>query len=347
MNSRIFSGITLLLLQLLAPLAARAQEVDSFTDRLFLIAKLKDSTEPADRFVNELMAKLVLRLNERKPVDEKGEAAVAATVFQSPISPELLSPIEDWAKASADVQRYHLSFRGVFGGAVDYDDMYMAWYIGLSPTIRLAGVLVGLDKISHFFGQGWQYYQHDRVLAREQKALGQAARHDLVRKLGHDLEIRHLGFMNGGVYSYGDLAANWQGFVFYRRLIGTGRESHVIRTAPGRYALGTPFTFRDYVTDEFDEVLAPSLLSSERFFLKVAVNFHQPSPSGNPSVCADYLADRARYLNRTGRVLAHEAYTWSGDPGAKPGAPLVLRIEEICAKKVLMTPVAARGRASQ
>ena len=344
MNSLICS-----LLLLLVGTNAQAQEVDSFTDRPFMIERLRDATDLSDRFVNDLIAEVVQKLNDRKSRKALGpdaEDAIVASVFQSPISPELFSPVEDWIKSAARVQRYRLSFRGVYGGAVDYDDMYMAWYVGLSPTIRLAGVLMGLDKISHFFGQGWQYFERNRVLAREQKALSEGDRFDLVRKFGHDLEERHLGLMNDGVYSYGDMASNWQGFLFYQRLIGSGRNAHIIRSEGGRYALGTPFTFRDYVTDEFDEVLNPNRLRTERFYLKVAVNFHQQSPSGNRSVCGDYLADRGRYLNRTGRSMERVDYTWSGDPGAKPKAPLVLRIEEICARDVLPGPI-QRSSASE
>ena len=47
--------------------------------------------------------------------------------------------------------------KGIYGNAVDYDDMRMAWYIELSPIVMVAGVLIGIDvrpAASGFYGTG-------------------------------------------------------------------------------------------------------------------------------------------------------------------------------------------------
>jgi len=84
--------------------------------------------------------------------------------------------------------------------------------ITISSVIRMNEVEVGTDKIEHFFGQGFHYFQ-DQYL--KNKGLEKAL------KIGIAKEKFMLGgnLLGNGVFSYGDLAANFNGMRFWNHLL--------------------------------------------------------------------------------------------------------------------------------
>ncbi len=84
--------------------------------------------------------------------------------------------------------------------------------ITISSVIRMNDIEVGTDKIEHFFGQGFYYFQ-DQYLKKKglEKAL----------KIGIAKEKFMLGgnVLGNGVFSYGDLAANFNGMRFWNHLL--------------------------------------------------------------------------------------------------------------------------------
>lgn len=94
-------------------------------------------------------------------------------------------------------------------------------YATMSPTVRLYGVEFGIDKLEHFFQQGYQYYEIER------KALEKGATPDAAVKKavswGKKTERTYYGLLTSGVYSKADLAANYAGMRFYHRLASSVR----------------------------------------------------------------------------------------------------------------------------
>ncbi|MEM6989720.1 MAG: hypothetical protein AAF721_04465 [Myxococcota bacterium] len=81
----------------------------------------------------------------------------------------------------------------------------------LSPTMLIAGQRIGLDKLGHFFQQGYAYFQR----VRAGQTLAQ------VVAWGKATEAGDYGLSSSGVYSRGDLEANLQGYNFYNSLFTT------------------------------------------------------------------------------------------------------------------------------
>ncbi|HEX4353058.1 MAG TPA: hypothetical protein VHZ95_09095, partial [Polyangiales bacterium] len=157
--------------------AAQAKEIDQFTDRWAVLRyyaggyrSIPNAPGPKqvdavlDARMNWLLDRLGDRLRETPPhsLDERDE--LVRRTFMHPLLPELVTPYEEWATAEAQIPLYWVRDKGIYGHAVDFDDMRMAWYIELSPTIQVSGVLMGLDKLGHFLGQGYDYYRHYRRL---------------------------------------------------------------------------------------------------------------------------------------------------------------------------------------
>ncbi|HEY8749967.1 MAG TPA: hypothetical protein VIM11_18430 [Tepidisphaeraceae bacterium] len=86
----------------------------------------------------------------------------------------------------------------------------------LSPTVNVYGVYLGTDKIGHFFQQGHEYYRAYREQENAGHSSAEATRAAV--RIGVSQEHGFYGEAMVGVYSNGDLAANFAGLQFYLNL---------------------------------------------------------------------------------------------------------------------------------
>ncbi len=85
-----------------------------------------------------------------------------------------------------------------------------------SPTVHVHGYYLGTDKIDHFFQQGHEYFE----LVMKNEAEGADAAEAIAAAVAHGVKQEHkyYGTLASGVYSNGDLAANYAGMKFYLNL---------------------------------------------------------------------------------------------------------------------------------
>jgi hypothetical protein len=130
-----------------------------------------------------------------------------------------------------------------------------------SPTVELNGVRTGTDKLSHFFSEGWMYarwYWNARDAgAAVSEAEGRAIRRGIL------WERTLLGSFASGVFSIGDLEANYQGMLFLVGLCDGGSPA-LERGADG-WRLTEPVDFRRYVTPEWDESYQSPIFGKRRW----------------------------------------------------------------------------------
>jgi hypothetical protein len=130
-----------------------------------------------------------------------------------------------------------------------------------SPTIELAGVRVGTDKLTHFFSEGWLSYQ------RYRRARGRGLSHEEAERRAIDrgilIERFILGTAASGVFSLADLEADYEGLLFFRNLCDP--ESPGLRRTDEGWRLVEPFDFRDHVSPEWDESYQPSIFTARRW----------------------------------------------------------------------------------
>ncbi len=89
-------------------------------------------------------------------------------------------------------------------------------YLTISDTVRIYGVEFGTDKIAHIFQQGFTYYKlYEKASA---KGLSPKKAAQKAIKYGKRTEATYYGYFVSGVYSNGDLAANFAGMKFYQNL---------------------------------------------------------------------------------------------------------------------------------
>ncbi len=85
----------------------------------------------------------------------------------------------------------------------------------LSDVVRIDGHLIGLDKIGHFFAEGWEYFEHTHT---KDNTLEEAL------QWGRDQEEGKFGYLTTGIFSYADLVANFNGWRFWNRVLPGGTD---------------------------------------------------------------------------------------------------------------------------
>ena len=84
--------------------------------------------------------------------------------------------------------------------------------LALSPMIQMGEQLVGIDKLEHMFGMGFSYFKRHYIG-------GKALRNVLKRGIALEKTILGGNMLATGVFSYGDLAANFNGMRFWNHML--------------------------------------------------------------------------------------------------------------------------------
>lgn len=138
-------------------------------------------------------------------------------------------------------------------------------YATLSPTVKLYGHEFGIDKLEHLFQQGYQYY----TIYRKDIKTGSTPEEATAKaiKWGQKTERTYYGLLTSGVYSNGDLFANYVGLKFYLgmtkaiNIAGSTRPSPV-QLLNGKWQLEeknlSENILKPFIADQMNEALNPS-----------------------------------------------------------------------------------------
>jgi hypothetical protein len=152
----------------------------------------------------------------------------------------------------------------------------------ISPTVNMYGSEFGTDKIAHLFQQGYTYYKiYHRALA--EGATADEATAKAVR-WGQKSERTFFGTLVAGVYSNGDLAANYVGLRFYEGLtqtitLGDSTRPAVLLLKNGLWTFNDGVNLRGvllkpFISDHLNEALNPSIFTKNlgmRWFIRRVV----------------------------------------------------------------------------
>jgi hypothetical protein len=218
---------------------ALAYEVDNFTDRQALT---EDALGILDAKVNHILRRAVEQANRETP------GSCARMVLRQEIvrwvGPDPISLLEFWSDATSKIQHTQVSFKdSVYAEATIRESPAMR-FAGIAHSFKLAGHIVGTDKLGHFFMQGLDYYK--RV-------------HSDGIELNHVLKYEHgedgiWGLATSGVKSYSDMTANYEGYLFWNEL--TQGTNPYVRCENGKqWVKARDFSWADYVSDAWDEAI--------------------------------------------------------------------------------------------
>jgi hypothetical protein len=152
----------------------------------------------------------------------------------------------------------------------------------ISPTVNLYGSEFGTDKIAHVFQQGYTYYKIYRSALVAGATLAEAT--DKAVRWGQKSERTFYGTLVAGVYSNGDLSANYAGLKFYQGLsqpirIGDRTRGAILEIKDGLWKFNDDVQVQELllkplISDHFNEALNPSIFTRNlgwRWYIRRAV----------------------------------------------------------------------------
>ena len=183
----------------------------------------------------------------------------AAGMVLSGLGVSLNSNFEKWIKKTNKVDKFMPNIDLALRESI-FSDHNSKWSqierafftIQLDEIINVGGVYLGLDKLSHFSGSGYLYYQAYRI----SKKAGNVDPIKMAIKVGITGEKTVIGRMVTGVFSYADLEANFQGFLFGLDMC-EGVDPFLQHSKNG-WKFSRPFDIRSYVNPNWDESYNPS-----------------------------------------------------------------------------------------
>lgn len=291
---------------------SQAAEIDSFTQRR---QPLPDATGALNQWFNQrLQAGIKLTNDEMEDGCEPEQLYDNIRVsFASPFVGHLIAEELDQSSAIPK-QRVPLNqsiYRDL--GLIDAISMHIK---DLSGVMNVQGTLVGSDKLGHFVVEGWSYYKRAYLdLDGLEDAL----------QWGAFTERTYFGLMTTGIYSYADLAANFDGMRFWIHLLGEGRDpvdSEFLSPLPyikckRRFWTGEHYWklvrrvhVEDYVNPAWDEAVNCQDYRNPEIAILVNRRILRQTPAGAPSrVCpvapkacrnaADHYGEYSRHLINT------------------------------------------------
>ena len=146
------------------------------------------------------------------------------------------------------------------------------YFVPLSGMIRIKEYYISLDKIGHFFEEGYFFYHH---LFEEKKDL------PFIATLNQESELGIFGLFMMGIYSYADTVANANGTLFYRALSQNTDLTNTsdidnrvtyFRCEQKHWVLSKPFVWEDYIDASWDEGINCNMYRSEKMHNAVQKN---------------------------------------------------------------------------
>ncbi|MFQ5528416.1 MAG: hypothetical protein ACE5GX_19455 [Thermoanaerobaculia bacterium] len=222
---------------------AAAFETDQY---LALEVELADSAAPVNAFVNrELEAFL-----SRPGLDRMACRRIPTRFYRHLFQGLMASRLQKHLKNEPTIELFpdDLGYREHLKRSV-YRRPSFPYVLPLSPTIRIGEVRFGLDKFGHLYGFGRRYYNH--YLRLRSRGLSEKEAVRAVVRRGLRQERFFVGGIADGVFSYGDLEANYQGMRMARDFC-EGPDPYLDRL-PGGWRVRREIDLQDYVTPSFDE----------------------------------------------------------------------------------------------
>jgi hypothetical protein len=206
--------------------AGFAAEIDSVTPRKL---KLDNSLTIINTIFNQRLQQAILKANAQQDdivdIYEDEEESENRFCDEEALYSELRKAIyqsytASWGLKGYDLdkqlrsllsrQSYSLSLNDSIYRDIDYLEGFSLNMKELSDVVNINGHLIGLDKIGHFFAEGWQYFE---LTEYENQSIEQAL------DWGKQQEAGKFGYSTTGIFSFADLVANFNGWRFWNKVL--------------------------------------------------------------------------------------------------------------------------------
>lgn len=257
---------TILTIAILSTGTVVAAETDTFTSRDL---PLQDSSEILNRVTNGSVSESITEANlkgagcdERLLYKElrKHFGNHTNSTFDEKITHNL-APMARDIKLEDSIYRDWRPWDGMGMGL----GIAKATGLTMSPVIRVGHQLIGTDKLEHMYGQGFRYFEKNYL---DKKGTVAAVKKGIIG------EKTFLGGnkIGNGVFSYGDLSANFNGMRFWNHMLQLRDDVLGAQHNLGPYIVCTnnqwvqvkTIDFRDYIDESMDEAINCSKFPSKK-----------------------------------------------------------------------------------
>ncbi len=245
---------------------AQASEIDDISTYYI---SLKDAETPLNEKVREAFAKAV---RETKSCDLSAAAKIVAG--------ELVSfryysgAFERFAGSSPLIERAKPPMAVSVYGETSFASSIVGRFYGLDASINLRGHRVGTDKLGHFMDHGYKLYE----LSIEGRSDRELIQHAIEEEEGA------FGWITTGVKSHADVAANFDGYRFWKDVFGRGSNPY-FACENGKPKTIREFTFAEYVTDAWSEAINCNTYFDDEFTRIVSLNVRRFEREGRRYSC--------------------------------------------------------------
>lgn len=231
---------------------------------------LKDSLPAINKEVNTRIARVLKgeAPKERDPLfvlppnpmakTEKPPSGCSRDIIAqlgSAIASDWMGNLETWAEESPQVDKCKSSPPPptVYSKTSKWD-LGVASLVGLGSSIRMGGYHVGVDKLSHFMTEGFQYFEKFQAQGGDLNLPPDRIPLDQLRQIhaqGESEESGGYGLMATGIYSHADTMANFQGFFFWKQVLDG--PNPYLKCENGSWVQKREFNWQDFLNHGFDE----------------------------------------------------------------------------------------------
>jgi hypothetical protein len=203
-----------------------AAEIDSVTTRK---VKLDNSRAAINQIFNQRIKAGIEKANQQRisitlvgdlALDQKGDYCDEDVLYRELRKAIFGSNAVAWGlkgyhldkqlRSLLAMKSYSLSLNDSIYRDIDYIEGISLNLKELSDVVNINDVHIGIDKLGHFFAEGWRYFE---MVAFEEKTVYDAL------AWGKEKETGLFGYSTTGIFSYADLSANFNGMRFWNKVL--------------------------------------------------------------------------------------------------------------------------------
>ncbi len=221
-------------------------EIDNFTQRY---TDIKDSEQVLNQITNEKLAESLDVANKKGKCDERQ----LYSAIQKSLGGALWGKLENIIVKDNRIDKRAIKIDDSIYGDTGFKQSVIFSFVDLGVILRMNDDIVGSDKFGHFFKEGYEYFKIAYL-----KNKGESAAMDW----GEATERGFFGLGTTGVYSYGDLNANFQGMQFWKNLVAGKYEAvnPLVACEDNKWKVIGTFNWNNYISPAWDEAVNCSIL---------------------------------------------------------------------------------------
>jgi hypothetical protein len=268
--------------------------------------ELSDSSEAINSYLNQEVTAAIAKINLEKNSANYSCEDVTGKILSHIKGKYEISRVSEWTSSSNQVARYPdelARYEYARQSIYRHSNSLVNAMVDLAKTINVDGYYFGTDKIGHIFYMGRHYY-HEYLKAIDKKwSHLQAVRFAIDKGIGS--EQNFLGYAVGGVFSYADLEANYQGLLLALDFC-QGSQPYLTQTEDKKFVFNQKLNIRKYVNADFDETFNPNYYGPNKIkSVRTMISAHYCDEYQGHQVIERFRSYRSRYQESYSRK-----YVW-------------------------------------